>query len=317
MIMAKIFFDYKKNQSSVFLEHNDFFTYPGFDFCLHDFISQFDIFFEIQKKIYDLENKKTRSIESNDLWLLKDYSKNLMNFLFATVKNSNLREDFSDCLHPFLDFLSFPNINKSITEEKAKKLENNFVRASNQQRKKIIDSLKTKFLVSENIFVSRFDIIFRGSRQLHQSQSYSIRDFQKEIILLIDFLKGYYGDYFQSTFHVIYPSKIISGSISSSSSFVGQIVLVANKKIHANKKNLIEFSKNTHESGLLQLQPAKPLAKGLIPSVDGFLDFTPKSVEGINWLAEFLTLERRYVRPPAGSADGSGRTHCFDSYEFK
>lgn len=315
-VLGKIIFDYKKNYNSYLMFGGDFIYGAIYPLDFLDAIACMNIFLEVVKHI----DKNSRSlVNQNDFIFLRNYffkfSENFKSFL---IMNKSEYGCFS-CFHPFVKKILEDNSSdliKFIRSDEYKSSEANFIRLADYEKNKIKNFFRRKFLENEKIFVCRFDVIFKGSRSIY-IEDCSVSDLKKQLILFFDFVKSLYADFFESGLEVIFPSKIVLGRVATSHFPIGQIILVATKKISTNKKTLKAFSSTTHTHGLLDFKPAVNFSKDLTPNIDGVLSFTPSVVDAIDLIADFLTLERRYVCPLEGLSVGSGRPHCFQIVNLK
>lgn len=318
ILLAKLYFDYKRNHSFFDILLGDFSYLNNLPLDFLDAIACFHIFLEIENSILKISNEKIY-YHYNDNIVLKNYHLKFIDWLDCYFRFNILEEDFYSCFHPFIRKILIndgDNIFDYIKSDEYKTLEMNFTRLADYEKKQIKDLFRKKFVENEKIFVCRFDIICRGSRGSYL-ESYGVSDFKKQLKLFFDFIRNSYGDYFESGLEVIFPSKIISKKILTHHFPIGQVVLIATKKLNFNKKILKSFASATHAIGILDFQPAAPFSKELGPRIDGFLEFTPSTLDAIDLIAEFLTLERRYVSPPNLSSPSSGRPHCFQIVNIK
>lgn len=204
------------------------------------------------------------------------------------------------------------NLLEAMDSENYKKTEADFVRTANSNHQKINEFLTRKFIESKKIFICRLDVFLRDDGGLVLQKTCSINNYRKQVDSLFE--RAVQFDY---ALDVIFPSAMLTGKMIPSNSPVGQVVLVSTDRVGANKKELKEFASRVSRSELLDFMPAKPFPKDLAPNVDGLLEFTPSTVDAINWLAEFLTIERRFLAPGQGCTDGSGTAHCFRFIDLK
>lgn len=318
--LAKIYFEYKKNQEYNFLEGNDIFFKNNFIFELNDIFTQIDILIEVFKKFSRLvkENRKPKLI--NDFVILKNYIDAVLIHIKKTLESSSFKKEYLDCFHPFFKFLAeekWGEIPALLKSQEYKAEVNKFIRTSNQERKNIVDFLRRMYIENDQIFLCRFDVFFYLDFMFIEPNKCTIDDFKKQINFYLERLNSYYKGYFQYALEIIFPSSIISGNVLGSPSPIGQVILVANKKIYLNKKKLNEFAAAEHKVEQLVLKPTTPFPKELAPPIDGSLGLTVAAFEAIDLLAEFLTIERRYLCPPLGSSGALGRAHCYRNLKIE
>lgn len=318
-VLAKIVFDYKKHYNQSHLLCGDFLNIGCLNFEFFDIFARVNILTTIAKTLIKLR-KQNKAIN-----FFEDF--NVLNFYFSEY-NDALREiikgyathiyfhpEFLACQHPYIRLAMVSNDNDLLTFmeiEDYKKAEAHFVRTANSNRKKINVFLNKKFTESEKIFICRFDVVLRDSGGLVFQKRCSIQNYKKQVNSFFE--RTVQFDY---AFDVVFPSATITGEMIPSNSPVGQVVLISTEKVGVNRKALKEFASRVSRCELLDFIPARPFPKDLAPNVDGVLEFTPSTGEAINWLAEFLTIERRFTSPGKGSTDGSGTAHCLRFVDLK
>ena len=329
--LAKIVFDYKKHYNQSHLLCGDFLNVGCLNFEFFDIFARVNILTTIAKTLIRLR-KQNKAIN-----LFGDF--NVLNFYFSEYndalrdiikgyathtyfhpdyysnKKPDLYPEFLNCQHPYIKLAMVSNDNDLLMAMEAvdyKKAESNFVRTANSSRQKINKFLIKKFIESEKIFICRLDVVLRDSGGLVFQKKCSIKNYKKQVDSFFE--RAVQFDY---AFDVVFPSAIITGEMIPSNSPVGQIVLISTEKVGANQKALKEFASRVSRCELLDFIPARPFPKDLAPNVDGVLEFTPSTVEAINWLAEFLTIERRFTTPGNGSTGGSGTAHCLRFVDLK
>lgn len=312
-VLALMVFNYKKRYNPNNCIAEEFFpiAFPNFDF--YDFLALANIASNTAKGIIKLkrQNKSTNIFGDLDV-LHRRYS----------VSNSKLRVWFMNCfnqtnspacLHPYIRHLLGSNDTDlliSMENKDYKKSENEFIRTANSNRKKINDFLIGKFILNKKIFICRFDVVLRGDVITGEWERFSTHQYRRQVDSFFEI-----SGYFEYALDVIFPTAMLTGNMIASSSPVGQIVLVSTDRVSANHRALKEFAGRVRCRESLDFIPARPFPKGLVPSADGVLEFTPSTVEAINWLAEFLTIERRFVAPRQGGTDDPGTAHCIRKWE--
>lgn len=306
--LAKIVFNYKKNYNQFKCLDGEFFNVDDHKMEFYDIFSHLNITSSIAKVINRLKKQNKLVNYVGDFNVLSDYyleANAKFREVFRVFSNQN---DYLDCLHPYIRRMLLTtdsNLLELIDGDDYKKAEANFIRTANSNFKKVVDSLKANFIGGGKIFICRFDVIFRSDGGVRVADRCSISQYKKQVDSLFKTLEQ-----FSLVLDVIFPTAMLTGEMIPSHSPVGQIVLVASERVSANLKGLKEFASQGRLCELLKFEPARPFPKGLAPSVDGVLEFNPSSFEAINRLAEFLTLERRFVAPRQGGADRAGTTHC-------
>ena len=315
--LAKILFDYKKSFCSSIVFDGDFFIAQNYPLDFLDVIGCIDILLEVEKNIFRLSERFL--INNNDLTVLKSYRLKLMDWIRVFLSGHKFENDLYNCFHPFFKKILVNDLTNFIDFTKKnnyKSLESNFIRSANYESKKIKELFRKSFIENEKIFVCRFDIFLRGSGSFYVEE-YDISLLKKQLKQFFLFVKNSYENYFEFGLEVIFPSKIIYGKASSSNFPIGQVALIATKKINSNKKDLKSFAANHHTFDILDFKPALNYSKKIGQNIDGFLSFTPSTVEAIDLFSDFLTLERRYVSPPERGASASGSLHCFHILNLK
>lgn len=312
---AKIIFEYKYHYNSIFLVEGDFIDLGVGYYEFYDIFAQVNIASTIAKILIRLEKQGKAINYFNDINLLSKCLKD-SNFIlrnsFEKYKNQKI---FENCFHPYINLIF--NINdkyllQEIDSEEYKKSEANFIRSANNERAHINDFLSEKFIGNKNIFICRLDVLLQGAGSFKASERISLEEYRRNIW---QFFEGL--GLFDSALEMVFPSAVLEGNLRPSNSPVGQILLVSTEKVAANLKKLKEFAGQVKHRGLLDFVPTQPLAKGLVPSVDGLCQFTPATAEGIGWLAEFLTLERRFVAPGKAGDANAGSIHCMRDVKLK
>lgn len=312
---AKIIFEYKYHYNSIFLVEGDFIDLGVGYYEFYDIFAQVNIASTIAKILIRLKNQEKSTNYFNDINLLSKYLKD-SNFIlrnsFEKYKNKKI---FENCFHPYINLILNNNdeyLLKAIASEEYKKSEANFIRSANSERARVNNFLSENFIGKKKIFICRFDVLVRGAGSNISSERVSLEDYRRDIGQFFESL-----GLFDCALDVLFPSAAICGELMPSNSPVGQILLVSTEKVSANLKKLKEFARQTKCLGLLDFVPTQPLAKGLVPTVDGVCQFTPATAEGIGWLAEFLTLERRFVAPGKAGDANAGSIHCMRDVKLK
>lgn len=317
-ILGKIVFDHKSYHGKKYGRQEDLVKIGAVNFEFYDFFAFANLQSRIAKHTNSLKNKNKVINFFEDFEILKSYQSYCISEIRLAIdryKSSPCyNPNFLPCLHPYIRYAAISSNSelRSLTcTDDYKKLEGCFIKTANDNRKKINEFLIEKFIKRKRMFICRLDVVLRNC-ELIFSQKRSIHDYKKQVDLFLEKLVQF--DY---ALDVIFPSALLSGEMMASNFPVGQIVLVSTGRVSANKKDLKEFASQVSRSGFLDFMPAKPFPKDLAPNVDGVLEFTPSTVEAINWLAEFLTIERRFVTPGQGCTDGTGTAHCFRYIDLK
>lgn len=330
-VLAKMVFDYKRHH------HENYYLFGGFvnvgrlNFEFFDVFARVNILITIAKTLIRLrsQNKAINFFgdfkvlnlyysEYNDALreIIKGYAAHTyFNPDFHSNQNPDLHPDFLACQHPYIRQAMVTNdsdLLASMESENYKKTEADFVRTANSNRKKINDFLIRKFIESKKLFICRLDVVLRDSGGYIFQKTCSVQNYRKQVDSLFERLVQF--DY---ALDVIFPSAMLTGEMIPSNSPVGQIVLISTERVGANQKALKEFASRVSHRELLDFMPARPFPKDLAPNVDGVLEFTQPTAEAIKWLAEFLTIERRFAAPGDGSTDGSGTAHCLRFVDLK
>ncbi|WP_291590601.1 hypothetical protein [Comamonas sp. UBA7528] len=314
-VLAKIVFDYKKHHNEIYCLNGFFFNTEDRELEFYDTFVYANITLKIAKHIGRLrkQNKLTNIFgDIDNLYLYYLESNAVLRNRFKDFKD---KPDYLVCLHPYIRQVLTTNdaeLPRIMDGKDYKRSESDFIRTANSSRKKINDFLIDKFVRNKKIFISRFDVILRGDENSCVIEKYSLQKYRQQVGLFFEILGQ-----FEYAVDVIFPTVLLTGKIIPSYSPVGQVVLVSTDRVGANMKALKEFAGQEKRCELLDFKPARPFPKGLVPCVDGVMEFTPSTVEGINQLAEFLTIERRFVAPLQGGADGSGTSHCMRFVELK
>ena len=308
-MVANYKFFYKKN---IYL-NRDYSNNSRFDLNFYDCLVYFNIILIIAKGILRYRKKKKINL-LEDLFILNKYYADNNSIFRNKFEDVSSKNDVMACLHPYIQRLFLVNDSELLEFMESndyRKLEADFVRTANGNHKRINDLLISNFIKCKKIFICRFDIILRDDGNAITPGRCSIQKYRKQVEF---FLKSAWQ--FDHALDVIFPAAIITGEINPSNLPVGQLVLVSTDRVGANKKALEAFASQDRRSDLLDFQQARPFPKEIVPCVDGVLEFTPSTVEAINRLAEFLTIERRFVAPRQ-AADGTGTTHCIRFLELK
>lgn len=308
-LLAKIVFHYKKHHNFIYCLDGDFFNVEGAKLELYDIFAHVNITSCVAKIIARLKRKNKLVSILGDVIVLNYYYSESNCIFRKRFGDFTKRPDYLACLHPYIRHALITSDSELLgfmDDKDYKKSEADFVRTANSNRQKINDFLTSKFIVNKKIFICRFDVFFRGDRGASEFVRCSVQHYKKQVQSLFDSFWG-----FDHALDVIFPTAILTGEMIRSYSPVGQIVLVSTDRVSANQKRLKEFASQAKRCELLDFMPAEPLPKDLVPNVDGVLEFTPSTVEAIGWLADFLTIERRFVAPGQGCTDGSGTAHCF------
>ena len=313
--IAKIIFEYKKHYNSILLLEDDFLDL-GADYCeFYDLFAQVNVASTAAKILIRLKNQGKTTNYFNDINLLGKYLRDSNLIIRNGFEKNKNQKIFENCFHPYINLVL--NINdeyllQAIASEEYKQSEAYFIRSANSERKRVNDFLSEKFIGKKNIFVCRLDILLRGDGSFRVSERISLEAYRRNVGQFFESL-----GLFDCALEVLFPSAVLEGRLKPSSSPVGQILLVSTEKVTANLKQLKEFAGQTKCRGLLDFVPTQPLAKGLVPTVDGLCQFTPATAEGIGLLAEFLTLERRFVAPGKTDDANAGSIHCMRDVKLK
>nr|WP_314709288.1 hypothetical protein [uncultured Comamonas sp.] len=317
--LAKIVFDYKKHYNQSHLLCGDFLNVGCLNFEFFDIFARVNILTTIAKTIIGLRKQNKAINFFGDFDVLSSYYSEYNDALREIIKwyatHTYFYPEFLAYQHPYIRQAMVSNDNDLLTFMEIgcyKKAEANFVRTANSNRQKINVFLNRKLIESKRIFICRLDVVLRDSAGLVFQKKCSIQNYKKQVSSFFE--RTVQFDY---AFDVVFPSAIITGEMIPSNSPVGQIVLISTEKVTANQKVLKEFASRVSRCELLDFMPARPFPKDLAPNVDGVLAFTPSAVEAINWLSEFLTIERRFASPGNGSTDGSGTAHCLRFVDLK
>ena len=312
--LAEIIFGYHYAYNNDFLIDNKFIDINFNKLEFFDIFAHVKIVSSAASILNNIKNKNSSLSYFDDYKIINSYFVNSNIFLrkiFNGYKKNKENNILDRCFHPYIiKMMSYTDndLLSQIRDESYKEEVELFVRSANSSRKRIIDSLKKCFVEHEKIFICRFDIIASANKYLNGNEIY-LEDYRKNID---EFLKK--CELFDFALIVNFPTAVFGGVIRKSFSPVGQIVLVSKKKVTANVKALKAFSAEKKTCEILDFVPAQHLAKGLIPAVDGVLEFTPATVQAFAWLAEFLTLERRFFAP---RCQESGSIHCLVEVELK
>ena len=316
-VIGKLVFDYKMNYGKNYPRRAEAVDFGFVSFEFYDFFVLVNLLTKVSKSI-ELLNKTNNLIRYfDDVKILESYLYELsadIKKIIESYKNYKYsNHNALASMHPYVSAVNLyavSDLPKILRSKAHREAENFFVRTANQNRKKINEFIKSKFIGSKTIFICRLDIFLRNN-ELNFSQNFSLKEYRKYIDIFLDKLSQ-----FNDALDVVFPSALLSGGVIPSNLPVGQIVLISTERVGANKKDLQAFASQVSCSGPLEFVPAKPFPNDLSPSVDGVLQFTPSTVEAINWLAEFLTIERRFVAPGEGSTDGVGTAHCYRFIEL-
>lgn len=316
--LGKIVFDHKKHHGRNYGRQENLVKIGAVNFEFYDFFALANLLSSTAKYINSFKSVNKLINFFEDFEILKSYQNYHINELRSIIesykKSPCHNPSILPCLHPYIRYsiISSNSELRSITgTDNYKKSEDDFIRTANANRKKINEFLIEKFINKKKIFICRLDVVLRNCGLVFL-QKHSISNYRKQIDSLLEKLVK-----FDCALDIIFPSALLSGEMMASNFPVGQIVLVSTERVSANKKDLKEFASQVSRSGFLDFMPAKPFPKDLAPNVDGVLEFTPSTVEAIKWLAEFLTIERRFVAPGQGCTDGNGTAHCFRYIDLK
>lgn len=317
-VIGKLVFDYKINYGRNYIRRAEAVDLGLVSFEFYDFFVLVNLLTKVSKSIELLKKRNNFIRYFNDIKILESYRSRLNNNIrniVASYQNYNYSNyKFLACMHPYVNTVKMSSdseLCQILRSKTYQKIENFFVRTANDNRKKINEFVRDKFIGSNTIFICRLDVLFKNNG-LNFLQKCSLKEYREWINSLFDKFSQ-----FKYALDVVFPSALLTGNIIPSNLPVGQIVLISTERIGANKKALKSFASQVSCSGPLDFVPAKPFPKDLSPTVDGVLQFTPSTVEAINWLAEFLTIERRFVAPGEGCTEGSGTAHCFRFIELK
>lgn len=317
-VVGKLVFDYKVNYARNYIRCAEAIDLGIVGFEFYDFFVLINLLTKVSKSIELLEKRNNFKRYFEDIKILEFYRSRL-NVDIRKIVDSYQKYNYSnpkflDCMHPYVNSVKIyrdSDLHQILKSKTYQRSENFFIRTANENRKKINEFIRDKFIACNTIFICRLDVFLRNEG-LSFPKKCSLKIYRKNI----DFLFEKFSQ-FNYALDVVFPSTLLSGSIISSNLPVGQIVLISTERVGANKKVLKAFASQVSCSEILDFVPAKPFPKDLSPTVDGVLQFTPSTVEAINWLAEFLTIERRFVAPGEGCTEGSGTAHCFRFIELK
>lgn len=313
--IAKIIFEYKKHYNSTYLLGEDFLNLGIGDFEFYDAFAQASISSTVAKILIRLKNQEKTINYFNDINFLSNYLQESIFVLRDNFKKYKDQKIFEHSFHPYINLIlnsSDEYLLQTMALEEYKQSEAFFIRSANSERKRVNDFLSDKFIGKKNIFICRLDVLLNSAGSASASERISLEAYRRYIGQFFETL-----GVFDSALEVVFPSAVLERNLRPSNSPVGQILLVSTEKVSANFKRLKEFAAQTKRCGLLDFVPAQPLAKGLVPSVDGLCQFTPATAEGIGWLAEFLTLERRFVAPGKTGDANAGSIHCMRDVKLK
>lgn len=313
--IAKIIFEYKKHYNTAYLLGDDFINIGVGDVEFYDIFAQINIASTVAKILIRLRNQEKAINYFNDIKILGSYFQD-SNFVFRDIFKKYVDQKiFKNCFHPYIRLVLNGNdeyLLHAMASEEYKQAEAYFIRSANSERKRVNDFLSEKFIGNKNIFICRMDVLLQSAGSFKASERISLEEYRRNIG---QFFEGL--GLFDSALEMVFPSAVLEGNLRPSNSPVGQILLVSTEKVAANLKKLKEFAGQAKHRGLLDFVPTQPLAKGLVPSVDGLCQFTPATAEGIGWLAEFLTLERRFVAPGKTGDANAGSIHCMRDVKLK
>ena len=314
-LIAKIIFEYKKHYNSTYLLGDNFINFDIGDFEFYDAFAQVNISSTVAKILIRLKNQEKIINYFNDINVLSNYLQESIFVIRDNFKKYKDQKIFEYSVHPYINLIlnsSDEYLLQNMALEEYKQAEAYFIRSANSERKRVNDFLSEKFIGKKNIFICRLDVLLQSAGSFKASERISLEVYRRNIG---QFFEGL--GLFDSALEMLFPSAVLEGNLRPSNSPVGQILLVSTEKVAANLEKLKEFAGQAKHRGLLDFVPTQPLAKGLVPSVDGLCQFTPATAEGIGWLAEFLTLERRFVAPGKTGDANAGSIHCMRDVKLK
>lgn len=251
-----------------------------------------------------LNTSRTRLIDQKNL-------KHELTLLLERVKNLYpLQHSEYDAIyfHPamnlILNSISIDNFPKNKAASEFKKKENDFIRTANAERRAIFNVINDLLLNKENIFIYRLNIY--STLPNHDKENF--HEYRKFLNNLIDDLNQNSNRYLLHTIEVLWPTATISKKNAWNNYGMLTLIFTGTPKYHLGRiEEKYKNFRHGFQTPLLRFSPAPHT--GTIPA--NGVKFPTSIAEGISALenlCDFLTLERRMVRPAYDLSKPSKRT---------
>lgn len=202
--------------------------------------------------------------------------------------------------HPFAKIILIRTPDEAVQEIQSanyKREEALFIRASNSDRKIILDTIVEQIALHKNIVLHRFQIsteaIFASSAIVGSNH------YKSDLSILYDRISSLSKNNLICAIHSIFPSALSRAGLEGFEGTIGHLALVFSKNALTQDKNFSlsllnsRFLNNNIAFGAIAMDPTqkgyKNKAIGSVPSLH--------SCQALEQLADFMTIERRYIRP--------------------
>lgn len=236
---------------------------------------------------------------SFDRRLIEKYYSESVEQLRLDISSSGIFWDVS-CFHPYVQAALSKNdfdLLEFIRSSEYKKYEGNFVRASNSESKHLKDVFYNEISANREIFVIRYDVSIDS---LVLPKGVEFQEIRDGLDIVVERIKTHFSKNLRSAVDVIFPRSLAIKNKEKVEGLVGHLLLIFSG-ISKSEQSLV--SDCAFQSlygtgiGLIPICLAGPSQKN---SASGVLRFSdPKSLPALAKAAEFLTIERRFIRPRA------------------
>ncbi|MEG0139693.1 MAG: hypothetical protein RR707_02705 [Comamonas sp.] len=236
---------------------------------------------------------------SLDRQLIFEYFTESVEQLKLDILGSGVFWDIS-CFHPYtqaainksdIDLLEF------IRSSEYKKAEGNFIRVSNDENKHLRDLFYNELSANREICIFRFEV---SIDTLVMPKGVDFREVKEGLDIVVGRLMAHFGKKLKSAIDVIFPRVLAIKDEERISELGGHFLLIFSGISKSEQSLISDFVLHSVYGTKIGLSPMDLTVSNQKNSASGVLRFSdPQSLPALAKTADFLTIERRLIKPRA------------------